>query len=71
MTDILQKIDRCDLVKLRDIFKHNWPYAIQYYMFVDNWIKWLERKPGVGVEFYCPDGDFSDGTFVAIVTVGY
>lgn len=67
--DILQLIPDEKLPLLKNIFKNNWPYAVQAYIFVDYWIKCKQKKPDIGIKFTSPEGRWQDGTFVAIVTV--
>lgn len=66
--DNLVEINRSDLPKLRDLYLINWPENMEGYYTVDNFIRWLEKKSTIKhLTFYCLNGDWSDGTFVAIV----
>lgn len=65
MSDILQEIPDEQLPALRDLFKPDWPYAIHAYYWVDNYIDW--KKRGItNIKFFCPDGLWDDGTFIAV-----
>lgn len=41
------------------------------YATIDNYIRWLEKDPKAStyIKFYCLNGDFSDGTFIVIVSI--
>lgn len=67
--EVLTDIPFENLPCLKKIFEKNWPYSVQAFMFLDHWIKWLKINPNVGIKFTCQNEDWSDGTFVAIVTV--
>lgn len=65
----LVEIDRSELVQLRNLYLVNWPENMLGYYTVENFIRWLEKEPTLGnLVFYSLNGDWSDGTFVAIVT---
>lgn len=67
-SDHLVEINRSELPQLRDLYLVNWPENMQGYYTVDNFIRWFEKKPIIkNLVFYCLNGDWSDGTFVAIV----
>jgi hypothetical protein len=55
--------------ELRDKFLINWPTNILGYYTIDNFIRWIQKQPDVKhLQLYCLNGDWSDGTFVAIVS---
>lgn len=63
--DILKEIPDEQLPTLRDLFKGQWPYALHAYYWVDNYIDWKKRNI-TKIKFYCPEGRWDDGTFIAI-----
>lgn len=66
--DKLVEIDRSELPQLRNLYLVDWPENMLGYYTVDNFIHWFERKTKIkNLIFYSLNGDFSDGTFVAIV----
>lgn len=68
MFDKLVKIERKNWPKLRDLYSSHDPNTILGYSVVENYIKWFEKDPKhQNVVFYCLNGDWNDGTFVAIV----
>lgn len=75
MTDISDKmieIPRTDLPKLRDIFLTNWPRHIIGYELVNNFIRWYNQDPNFDEAiFYSLNGDWSDGTFIVIVSISF
>lgn len=65
----LCKITSDNWTELRDKFLINWPINMMGYYTVDNFIRWTQKEPNVkNVEFFSLDGDWSDGTFAAIVS---
>lgn len=55
--------------KLQDLL--NWPENQIGYLLVDDYIKWAEKVAVnhiKNVKFYTLNGDFSDGTFVVVVS---
>lgn len=66
--DILKEIPDEQLPTLRDLFKGQWPYALHAYYWVDNYIDWKKRNI-TKIKFYCPEGRWDDGTFIAIEDV--
>lgn len=67
-SDNLVEINRSELPQLRDLYLIDWPENMQGYYTVDNFIRWFEKKPIIkNLVLYCLNGDWSDGTFVAIV----
>lgn len=69
MKDILEDINEEDLVSLRDLYKEHLPETVQPYLFLQHWIRWKSTNPNVRIEFTCPEGNWKDGTFIAIVSV--
>lgn len=66
--DKLVEINRVDLSQLRDLYLVNWPVNLLGYYTVDNFIRWIEKDLTIkNLIFYSLNGDWSDGTFVAIV----
>ncbi|GLV34644.1 uncharacterized protein CBL_09125 [Carabus blaptoides fortunei] len=65
MDDILEEIPDEQLPALRDLFKGYWPFAMHAYYWVDNYIEWKKRNI-TNIRFYCPEGRWDDGTFIAI-----
>lgn len=68
MCDILQEIPDDQLSALRDLLKGYWPFAMHAYYCVDNYIEW-KKKNITNIRFYCPEGRWDDGTFIAIEDV--
>lgn len=68
--DKLVKIKRKEWPKLRDLYStHLSDSHIGYYT-LDNYIRWLTQDSKVkNIAIYCLNGDFSDGTFVAVVSL--
>lgn len=55
---------------LRDKFLCNWPQEYLGYYMINNYIRWKQQDSKLkNVNFYSLDGDWSDGTFVIIVSV--
>lgn len=68
MSEKLLKIDRKNWIKLRDLYSPNDPKTLLGHCVVENYIQWFEKNPNCqNIVFYCLNGDWSDGTFVAIV----
>lgn len=68
--DVLQPISYDKLPELRDMFKRDWPSHINVYYLLDTFIKWKKLRPTeTYATVYCPDGNFEDGTFIAIIDV--
>lgn len=68
--DILQEIPDEKLPELKKLYKQNWPYTNYVYYFVETAIQIRQKYPEGGyVKIYCPNGDFSDGTILAILEV--
>lgn len=65
----LTKIPPNDLPGLRDLFVQYWPKHVIGYYTIDNFVKWFEQDPNYAdAELYCLDGDWSDGTYVILVS---
>lgn len=70
--NILVKIDKEKLSKLRNHFAKNGETSCLAYMVIDNYIRWFEQDPNLkNVNFFCLNGDFSDGTFILTVSCYY
>lgn len=70
--DILQEIPDDKLPELKKVFRQDWPLAIYVYYLVETAIQIRKKFPRCDyVKIYCPNGDFSDGTIVAIYEVIY
>lgn len=68
MFDKLVKIERKNWPNLRDLYSSHDTNTFLGYCVVENYIQWFEKDPqNQNVAFYCLNGDWSDGTFVAIV----
>lgn len=68
MAEQLVKIERENWPKLRDLYSRNDPTALLGHRVVENYIQWFDKSPSAqNINFYSLDGDWSDGTFVAIV----
>lgn len=69
--DKLVEIPQYSLIKLRNLFKANWPAHISGYYLIDNYMTWLERVNNIkNLKIYSLDGEWrKDGTFVIIVSV--
>lgn len=66
--DSLIEINRSDLSQLRDLYLVDWPENILGYYTVDNFIRWFEKESTIkNLIVYSLNGDWTDGTFVAIV----
>lgn len=68
--DILQPIPDEKLPELKQLFLKDWPTTSYVYNLIDSCMQWRKIAPRENnVAFYCPNGDFTDGTFVAIMKV--
>lgn len=66
--DCLVEIDRKDWPILKQLYL-NVPKSFYAYISIDTYIRWTESDPNLdGVNIFCLNGNFSDGTFVAIVS---
>lgn len=70
--DNLVEIKRSELPQLRDLFLVNWPENMIGYYTIDNFIRWFKKESTIeNLIIYCLNGDWSDGTFVAIVSIRF
>jgi hypothetical protein len=69
--DKLVEIPQYSLIKLRNVFKQEWPLHITAYYLIDNYMTWLERVNNIkNLKIYSLNGDWrKDGTFVIIVRI--
>lgn len=69
MADILVEIPSEDWCKLRDLYSVDDPKTYLAHCTVDNYIRYLEREPnGKDWHIYSLNGDWSDGTYILIVS---
>lgn len=72
MADQLTKINVSELCKLSELYaaKHDGDEVFYVsYMTIETFIRWFQQDPKLKhVQFYCLNGDFSDGTFVVTVS---
>lgn len=70
--DRLVEIPVEDLSKLRNLYKSSQNDGRTHiaYGSIDIYMRWLELDPTATtyIKFYCLNGDFSDGTFIVIVS---
>jgi hypothetical protein len=67
--DQLIEIPKDSLVQLRDLFKKDWPKNHVGFYTVDNYIRWLQKEGEIkNLKIYSLNGDWSDGTFLVVVT---
>lgn len=67
--DRLVEIPHSDLPALRDLFLPDWPKHIIGHDLVNNYIRWFAKDPTFNeATFYSLNGDWSDGTFIVIVS---
>lgn len=70
MVDKLIVIDRKDLPVLKALYTPNGSKNYTAYTTIDTYIRWFEQDSNVEhIKFFCLNGDFSDGTFVVIVSL--
>lgn len=69
--DKLVEIPQYSLIKLRNMFKANWPKNITAYYLLENYMEWLEKVNNMkNLKIYSLNGDWrKDGTFVIIVSI--
>lgn len=56
--------------ELRDLFKKDWPKNILPYHLIQNYLDWHIKDPEFvvkNIEINCLNGDWSDGSFYALV----
>lgn len=72
MTNRLIEIGRDDLEVVKNLYKLNRFRSEIGYMTLKNYAQWFEQDQQVKhIHIFCLNGDFSDGTFVLIVCVGF
>lgn len=68
--DILQLIPDEKLPELQQLFRKDCPSTSHVYSLIGLCLEWRKSAPTENnVIFYCPNGDFNDGTFVVIMEV--
>lgn len=68
--DILQLMPDEKLPELQQLFEKDCPRTSHVYSLIGLCMQWRKSAPAENnVLVYCPNGDFSDGTFVAIMEV--
>lgn len=69
--DKLVEVPQYSLIKLRNMFKANWPKNITAYYLIENYMEWLEKVNNMkNLKIYSLNGDWrKDGTFVIIVSI--
>lgn len=69
--DRLVEIQRSDLHILRDLHAAKSDCRVSIALAtIGNYIQWLEDpNESKYVKFYCLNGDFSDGTFIVVVSI--
>ena len=68
--DKLIEVPHYSLIKLRNMFKTNWPkHCVAYYM-LENYMDWLEKVNNIkNLKIMCLNGEWrNDGTFVILVS---
>lgn len=67
--DKLVEIPLEGLIVLCEMYKRNWPEQEIGFYILTNFIKWLEKKLFLeNFHAYSLNGDWSDGTFVIVVS---
>lgn len=69
-SDKLVEIPQYSLIKLRNLYKADWPMHIVAYYLVENYMDWLEKVNNIkNLKIYCLNGEWrKDGTFVIVVS---
>lgn len=69
-SDKLVEIPQYSLIKLRNMYKVNWPKNITAYYLIENYMEWLEKVNNMkNLHIYSLNGEWrKDGTFVIIVS---
>lgn len=71
MQDKICEIPAEKWAELRDLFLPNWPRNIYAYNLLENYIRWLAKDPNIkNLKMYSLNDDWSDGTFVVVVSIG-
>ena len=66
----LVDIPASEWCNLQEKYLANWPRHMLGYYTIDNFIKWQKIDSNIkNLNCYCLDGDWSDGTFVFIVSL--
>lgn len=70
-SDKLVEIPQYSLIKLRNMYKVNWPKNITAYYLIENYMEWLEKVNNMkNLHIYSLNGEWrKDGTFVIIVSL--
>lgn len=69
MQDKICEVPPTQWVELRDMFAADWPRNIYAYNLLENYLQWRERDPKIkNLKVYSLNGDWSDGTFVVVVS---
>lgn len=64
------EIDRNDWIELRKLYQQDWPRHMIGYYTLSNFMRWVEQEPDIkNVHIYSLNGDWTDGTFVVIVSL--
>lgn len=72
MVDKLIKIDRKNLHILKTLYTPDASKNYTAFTTIDTYIRWFEQDPNVkNIIFFCLNDDFSDGTFVVIVSFNW
>lgn len=73
VADLLVEMTRKDLKILKKLYALNGtPQNYVSYTTIDNYIRWFERDSHLKhIKIYCFNGNFSDGTFVIIVSSNF
>lgn len=68
--DKLIEVPQYSLIKLRNMFKANWPTHITAYYLIENYMEWLEKVNNIkNLKIFSLNGEWrKDGTFVIIVS---
>lgn len=69
MCDKLVEVEMVHWSNLRDLYLHNWPVNFLGYYTLDNFVNWIRLEPSIkDLHIYCLNGEWNDGTFIAIVS---
>lgn len=65
----LVEIPKEEWQHLRDLYKVDWPSNLVGFYTLDNFVRWTEKDPNIkNLKAYSLDGDYSDGTFLFVVS---
>lgn len=65
----LVEIPREEWNNLRDLYKVDWPRNLVGFYTVDNFMKWTGKDPSIkNLKAFSLDGDYTDGTFLFVVS---